>query len=289
MMTAQTSNTAKNEGVEVILRRTALVVHGAIGVVAGAIGGFFALKLAGLVIGAIVVGGAAAVVGSVSVRRVGDAALATVMARVDSQELTETQAARLFNLLQGLCAVTGVPIPNVSLTPDAGINAFIAADPTRAQGPELVVTAGFVSQLERIEMEGVVAVCLARLRSGIAEAQTMVTALSVSKPWFLTSSALRGLVEEVSDGQIVFDDDIKGAGITRYPPGLAAAYQRMLETSTRVGGVDARLAGLWVVNPSGESNVAGNSAATAGVGPKVESPTDDRPPLTERLALLREI
>ena len=289
MTTAQISNTAKKEEVEVIVRRSAVVAYGMIGVAVGAVVGFVALEIIGLVIGAIVAGGAGAALGSVAVRRVVDSTLATVMSRVDSQEITETQAARLFNLLEGLCAVTGVQIPNVSVTADAGINAFVAADPTRTEGPELVVTSGFVSQLERIEMEGVVAVCLARLRSGIAEAQTLVTALSIAKPWYLTTTALRRLIAEVSNGQIVFDDDIKGAGITRYPPGLAAAYQRMLESSTRVGGFDARLAGLWVVNPSGEANVAGNSAAPASEGSKVESPTDDRPPLSERLALLREI
>ena len=289
MTTAQTSNLAKRDEIENVVRRAAVLAYGLIGVAVGAIVGLLALKVVGLVVGAVVVGGVAAAVGSITVRRVVDSALATVMSRVDSHDIAESESARLFNLLEGLCAVTGVQIPSVTTTNDTGINAFVAADPARAQVPELVVTSGFVSQLERIEMEGVVAVCLARLRSGVAEAQTLVTALSLAKPWYVTSSTIRRLVAATSEGQIVFDDDIKGAGITRYPPGLAAAYQRMLENSTRVGGFDARLACLWVVNPSGEANVAGNSAAPAGEGSKVATPTDDRPPLTERLALLREI
>jgi len=289
MTTTQTSTATKREVVEGAIRRAAITGYGTVGVVVGALIGLLALKIVGLIIGAVVVGGAAAALGTISVRRVVDSALETVMSRVQSTEIVGPEAPRLFNLLEGLCAVTGVQAPHVSSTTDPGINAFIAADPTRDQVPELVVTAGFVNNLERIEMEGVIAVCLARLRSGIAEAQTLVTALSLGKPWYLTTSAVRRLVAELSDGQIVFDDDIKGAGITRYPPGLASAYQRMLESSTSVVGFDPRLAGLWVVSPSGESNVAGNSAATAGGGSKVETPTDDRPPLTERLALLREI
>lgn len=289
MTISQTSNSTNKEDVEAVVKRAAMVAFGAIGAIIGAVVGLLALKVVGLIVGAVVLGGAAATFGSFTVKRVVEGALDIVVSRVRSTEISEADSPRLFNLLEGLCAVTGVQIPKVSATADTGINAMIAADPAREQIPELVVTAGFVNELERIEMEGVVAVCLARLRSGVAEAHTLVTALSLDKPWFLTTSTLRRLVVGVSDGQIVFDDDIKGAGITRYPPGLAAAYQRMLDETTTVAGFDPQLVGLWVADPSGESHVAGNSVAVAGQGSKVETPIDDRPPLTERLALLREI
>lgn len=289
MATPQSARTTTTEtSLENLLRRTAIGACGAIGVVVGAVVGFVLLKVVGLVIGVLVVGGAAAAYGTFVVGRVVDGALDVVMARVESQRLDTATAPRLFNLLEGLCAVTGVQMPVVSVTSDGGINALTAADPARERNAELVVTSGLVEQLERIEMEGVIAVCLARLRSGSAEDETLVTALRIHKPWFLTTSTMRRLADSVHGGD-VFDADVKGAGITRYPPGLAAAYQRMIDTSTLVTGFDVELANLWVADPRGETQVADNVAASRAEGSRVETPTDSRPPLHERLALLREI
>ncbi|MEY2627541.1 MAG: hypothetical protein RJB08_1300 [Actinomycetota bacterium] len=290
MTQAQTANKATiRDAVEGNLRRSAILSHGAIGVLVGLVLGFVVLKVVGAVLGAAVLGAIAAVYGVASSRRVVESALGAVMARIDSREIGESDAPRLFNLLEGLCAVTGVSVPRVSVTRDRGINSLVAADPARELASELVVTTGFIELLERIEMEGVVAVGLARLRSGAAEAQTLVATLTISRPWYVTAGQLGSLDELVSDGQTIFDDDVKGAGITRYPPGLAAAFQRMLGTSTQVANFDPNLVGLWVANPRGEADVAANSADASISGSRVETPTDVRPPLHERLALLREI
>ena len=290
MATAQSTRTAPPEtSIDNLLRRAAVVACGTIGVVVGAAAGFALLGPIGLVIGVVVLGGGGAAYGTFVTGRIVDGALVSVIARVDSHKLDVAEAPRLYNLLEGLCAVTGVQMPVVSVTSDEGINALTVADPARQRNAELVVTSGLVRNLERIEMEGVVAVCLARLRSGSAEAETLVTALTMHKPWFLTASTLRRLAETAHAGGDVFDTDVKGAGITRYPPGLAAAYQRMIDTSTYVAGFDANLANLWVADPRGESDVARNSVAAQAAGSGVETPTDSRPRLHERLALLREM
>jgi hypothetical protein len=140
-------------------------------------------------------------------------------------------------------------------------------------------------------MEGAVAVCLARLRSGLAEAQTLAVALVAGEPWFIPGPARRRVIAAALSGQAIFDADVKGVAITRYPPGLAAAFQRMIDTSTRVSGavVDGNF--LWLADPAGESR---NDAGAAPAGSRVEASGvrpngDERPPLAERLALLREI
>lgn len=287
MSTSSSPSSAVNS--TAALRRTVALVWGAAGLVVGAVVGFLVLSVVGLLVGAVVVGAGFGVAGVALTARFIDSAAEIVVAHVPSHGLDSTGAPRLFNLLNGLCATAGVTVPRVSVTDDDAINALVVADPSRGGPAELIVTRGFADRLERIEMEGVVAVCLARLRSGLVETQTLAVALSIASPWFIPGAARRRLVAESYAGQAVFDADVKGAGITRYPPGLAAAFQRMLAGSTRVASADPRSAVLWLASPSGESDVSSNDTLVASVGSRVEGSSEERPPLSERLALLREI
>jgi heat shock protein HtpX len=263
----------------------------AVGAVVGGVVGFLSASVVGLVIGTTVVGAGGAVVAVGLVGRFVDSALSNVVAGIRARELDVDGAPRLVNLLRGLCATAGVSVPRVSITDDPSINAFIAADPAGEARAEVVVTRGFVDALERIEMEGAVAVCLARLRSGLAEAQTLAVALVSGGPWFIPGPARRKVVAAALSERAIFDADVKGVAVTRYPPGLAAALQRMIDTSTRVAGAGAEANLLWLADPAGESV---NDLGSARSGSRVESSGDRphgvrRPPLTERLALLREI
>lgn len=286
MSTIPSSTSAPNPAAA--LRRDTVVVWAVAGAVVGGLFGFLVGSFIGLAAGAIVIGGGLGFLGSTLASRFVESASDLVLSRVPSSEIEVVDAPRLFNLLQGLCASTGVAAPRVSVTDDDGINALVVADPSRERNAELVVTRGFVEHLERIEMEGAVAVCLARLRSGLVETQTLAVALSIDSPWFVPAPARRAVAGALG-GQVVFDADVKGAGITRYPPGLAAAFQQMLSGSTRVSGADPRAAVLWLANPTGESDVSGNAAHTDAAGSRVDGSSEERPPLSERLALLREI
>lgn len=273
------------------LRRSAIVVWSVVGAVLGGVAGLLLAKVIGLLLGALVLAGVGALLAMTLTGRLVDSALARVVGAVDSREADVDDAPRLFNLMQGLCATAGVAAPRVSITNDESINAMVAADPAGESRAEVIVTQGFVDRLERIEMEGALAVCLARLRSGLAEAQTLAAVVEVDAPWFVPGSVRRRIVAAASSGQALFDSDVKGVGITRYPPGLAAAIERMLDGSTRVAGALAQANLLWLADPAGESpndtrGAGGGSRVEAsGVGPSGE----ERPSLTERLALLREI
>ena len=273
------------------LRRGALLLWATVGVVLGAVLGFVLVNIVGLVVGAVVLGAGGVLLALTLVGRFVDTALSKAMGSVVAREIEADDAPRLFNLLQGLCATAGVSVPRVSITGDTSINALVAADPAGESRAELVVTQGFVDALERIEMEGAVAVCLARLRTGLAEAQTLCAALTATTPWFIPAPVRRGAVSSVRTGQVIFDADVKGVAITRYPPGLAAAFQRMIDTSTRVAGTSQHGNFLWLADPTGESL---NDTRGTDSGSRVEysgdtSSEDERPPLAERLALLREI
>lgn len=276
---------------DAVLRRAAMILWTTVGGVVGAAVGFVVASVVGLVLGAVVIGASGAMLAVTLVGRFVDSALSRVMAEVDARELNTDGAPRLFNLLQGLCATAGVSAPRVSVTSDSSINAFVAADPAGNARAEIVVTQGFVDDLQRIEMEGVVAVCLARLRSGLAESQTLGVAVATAEPWFIPGPTRRRVIETALSGQAIFDADVKGAAITRYPPGLASAFQRMSDTSTRVSGAVAQGNFLWLADPAGESLKDTRNAQS---GSRVESSgvrsnDEDRPPLVERLALLREV
>lgn len=271
------------------LRRSIATMWGVVGVVVGAAIGFVVASVVGLVLGVVIVGVGFGATGAFLAGRFVDSAIEIVCSCAPAREIDSLEAPRLFNLLQGLCASAGVAAPRVSVTDDDGINALVVADPSRRRPSELIVTRGFLDRLERIEMEGAVAVCLARLRSGLVETQTLAVALSIASPWFIPGVVRRGIVGAAAAGQLVFDADVKGVGITRYPPGLAAAFQKMLGSSTRVGGASGHVAVLWLANPLGESEVSGNDVPTEEFASRVGLDHEERPPLSERLALLREI
>jgi hypothetical protein len=108
-------------------------------------------------------------------------------------------------------------------------------------------------------------------------------------PWFVPARVRNRVYESATSAQAVFDADVKGVGITRYPPGLAAAFVRMLAESTQVSGVAAVVVPLWLADPRGESDVSWNSASVESNGSRVDGSGDERPSLSERLALLTEI
>lgn len=273
------------------LRRGATILWVGVGAVVGAVLGFVLASVVGLIVGAAVLGVAGGLFVTMLVGRLVDGALSSVVAGIDAREIGADEAPRLFNLLQGLCATAGVSAPRVSVTRDASINVLVAADPAAESRAELVVTQGFVDTLERIEMEGAVAVCLARLRSGLAEAQTLAAAVAAADPWFIPGTARRRAISSAWSGQAIFDADVKGVAITRYPPGLAAAFQRMVDASTLVSGAVVNANHLWLADPAGESlNDAGGVRSGSRVEASGDRPSgEERPPLAERLALLREI
>jgi hypothetical protein len=71
-------------------------------------------------------------------------------------------------------------------------------------------------------------------------------------------------------------DDFGAVQFTRYPPGLAAALDRMSEGSTVVAGAGRTSAHLWVVPPDQ-------------LGDTAVSPASDQPTINARAAALREL
>lgn len=144
---------------------------------------------------------------------------------------------RVHNLLDRLCPSAGVARPEVWVLDSETPNAMLVA--TAERRARLVVTAGLVSRLSRVELEAVLAHELMHLRSGDAIPSTV----AVAAGWPLLAGIACAGRER--------DADLAAASLTRYPPGLAAALESLDGPGALpVGGLAARLsAHLWLASP----------------------------------------
>lgn len=183
---------------------------------------------------------------------------ARVLDSIGARPVADREHPRVTNLVEGLSLTSGVPTPEVLIldteVPDA---IAVGVNPRSAV---LVVTTGLVELLGRIELEGVVAHELSRIRHQDIAPATLAAAL--------------GPVGDAVAGRILHPDriiaaDIDACQLTRYPPGLIAALEKIER--------------LRVATPAAPPAPAHLCLAPAG-----DSPTS-HPPLHERIALLREL
>lgn len=202
---------------------------------------------------------------------------AVVVAKSRAVVADELTYARLHNLIEGLCISSGLPKPRVYVVDDTALNAFAAGrSPKHAL---IVVTTGLVTTLNRVELEGVLAHELSHIKNFDILPST-VAAATISAFVFppLMNAALHATVGEHREELA----DIAGVSMTRYPPGLIAALEKLHANSTAVAASSANMAHLWIAEPSAAP------AGDTGVEPSKRSAAN-RPPITERIERLREL
>lgn len=158
---------------------------------------------------------------------------------------------RLQNLVQGLSLAGGVEEPSVTVLSDEARNAMVMRHRGRNH---LVVTQGLLGSLGVVELEGVVAESLVRLKNGDAEAATAAAAL-FGRPMLdgpmraglqpLARFGMKGLLADDRD----LEADRQAVEITRYPPGLLGAYQAMGQGELQPKANTEGLSHLWLVDP----------------------------------------
>jgi heat shock protein HtpX len=223
---------------------------------------------------------------------------------------------RLHNLVEGLCIAGGLPKPRVYVVDDPAPNAFATGrNPKHAA---IAVTSGLLEKLDRVELEGVIAHELSHIRNY----DILVSTLAVTLVGFvalLTDVAIRmmwwngGRVPRQGDHRdganplalvgfvlLIFAPiiaramqatisrrretlaDVSAVQLTRYPPGLISALEKLRDDTTVTHSASTATAHLWIEQPM------------AGVGDRgrlggVHRLFDTHPPLEERIALLREL
>ncbi|MDE0115822.1 MAG: M48 family metalloprotease [bacterium] len=166
--------------------------------------------------------------------------------------LTDSQAADgaageiLANVLEGLCVNHGIPSPELRIIQSPSVNALAAA-----RGPAhaaIVVTDGAVEQLERVELEGLLAHHLCRIRRGDAAFETLAGILLA---WPLGAAGwLRSRVmgRALPAGRSL-NADFEAVSLTRYPPGLLSALMTLSGQTAEVPSTTVAALHMWIDEP----------------------------------------
>jgi heat shock protein HtpX len=223
---------------------------------------------------------------------------------------------RLHNLVEGLCIAGGLPKPRVYVIHDPAPNAF--ATGRNPKNAAIAVTTGLLEKMNRVELEGVVAHELSHIKNYDILVMTLAVTL-VGTVAILTDIALRmmwwngGRVARGGDradrgnpfavlGLVLLIvapliaktmtaavsrrretlADVSAVHLTRYPPGLISALEKLQMDSTVTHSASMATAHLWIEQPLSGVNDTGR----LGFFHKL---FDTHPPLSERIALLREL
>jgi heat shock protein HtpX len=292
-------------------RRSVLLIIAFVAIVAligFAFGVVFGNGIAATVI-ALVIG---AIVAFVSYWKADKIALAVSRAHpADPQEY-----ARLHNIVEGLCIAGGLPKPGVYVIDDTAPNAFATGrDPKHAA---IAVTTGLLEKMNRVELEGVVAHELSHIRNydilistlavTMVGAAALLADLGIHMMWWnggrVARSGDRGdrgnplalvgfalliiapLVARAMQAAISRQRetlaDVSACQLTRYPPGLISALEKLQADTTVTHSASTATAHLWIEQPM---SGVGDNGRLGGL----HRLFDTHPPLEERIALLREL
>jgi len=229
-----------------------------------------------------------------------------------------TTYARLHNLIEGLCIAAGLPKPRVYVIDDPAPNAFATGRNPRHAA--VAVTTGLLDKLNRVELEGVLAHELSHVKnydilvSTLAVTLVGVVALladfSLRFMWWggprhrddsreggggpAAALAIFGLVlllvAPLAARMMQFSisrrretlADVSGVALTRYPPGLISALEKLKADTTVVHSSSRATAHLWVESPLARTPEEGRLS-------RLNRLFDTHPPLEERIQALKEL
>jgi heat shock protein HtpX len=184
-----------------------------------------------------------------------------------AQPADAVEHARLLNLLDGLCAATGLQRPAAYVVADEAPNAMAIGRSPRSAA--VLVTSGLLDRLRRVELEGVLAHELNHVKEGSTALRTVAVPL-VGLPATVLPPAAAGRLRRWVVGDAEAAADLAAVAVTRYPPGLAAGLEVVSAGGGRVATPPA-VAHLWLAPP---------------LGAFPQSPGEGLP---ERVAFLREL
>ncbi len=223
--------------------RRAVVAHAVFGALI-AVALFAILALAGVgVLWSAVVAVVAAVGATLAVYLLADG---LALRAVGARPVAAGELPKLRNLVEGLAVAHGFRRPELRLIDDAAPNALVVGRTPRHGA--LAVTRGLLDRLERIELEGLLAQELSRIRS--RETFVNVTAATlVGIPFGFSPRLAAALAGRLLDPQVTVQADVTGAGITRYPPGLAGALMSLRTDGRTVKANPRAYRHLWFDPP----------------------------------------
>jgi len=219
---------------------------------------------------------------------------------------------RFHNIVEGLCIAGGLPKPDLYIVQDDAPNAFATGrDPKHAA---VAVTTGLLQKMNRIELEAVIAHELSHVKNYdilvSTLAVTMVGAVALLADIGVRSMLFGGRRRDNDSGgsilmivALVFLvlapivakvmqlavsrrreslADFSAVEMTRYPPGMVSALEKLRDDQTVVASGSRATAHLWIEQPMARKKEEGSFA-------RLNNLFDTHPPLEERIAALREL
>ena len=223
------------------------------------------------------------------------------------------QYPRLHNIVDGLCIASGLPKPRLYVVDDPAPNAFATGrNPKHAA---VAVTTGLLAKMNRVELEGVLAhelshvqnydILISTLAVTMVGIVAIITDVGLRMMWFggggrrnnngqnplaliaailvlvvapLVARAMQMTIGRKRESLA----DTSGVEMTRYPPGLISALEKLRDDQTVVASGSRATAHLWIESPldrdRGETRFG-----------RINRLFDTHPPLDQRIAALREL
>ena len=225
--------------------------------------------------------------------------------------------ARLHNIVEGLCIAAGLPKPRVYIVDDDAPNAFATGrDPKHAA---IAATTVLLDKMNRVELEGVIAHELSHIKNYDILVSTIAVTLvgfiaimsdiGIRTLWWgggrsrddddhgggagaifailgfallILAPLIAQLMQFAVSRRRESLADMSGVELTRYPPGLIAALEKLRDDQTVVHSHSRATAHLWIEQPMPTSREEGKLS-------RLNRLFDTHPPLDERIAALREL
>jgi len=241
-----------------------------------------------------------------------------VLASTGAREVTAEQEPRLHNIVEGIAIAAGVPKPRVYVVPEQAPNAF--ATGRNPEHSSIAVTQGLLDIMNRVELEGVIGHEMSHVLDrdilvGTVVATVVGAAVLMSeffmRSWFWSGGRMGGrrdggdgggiimlvlfavgivlLILAPLAGQLIklsvsrnreYLADAQGVLLTRYPPGLISALEKIRDAPHAMRSANNATAHLWLEQPS---RVPGQDTST------MEKLFSTHPPIEERIQRLKEM
>jgi heat shock protein HtpX len=240
-----------------------------------------------------------------------------VLASTRAREVSHQDAPRLHNIVEGLAIAAGLPKPRVYVVPEQAPNAYATGrDPEHAS---IAVTQGLLEALNRVELEGVIGHELAHIQdrdmlvgtvvATVVGAGVLLAEFFMRSWWWGGFRGRRGgdrggggaglilfvigfvlLALAPILGQVIrlavsrnreYLADAQGVMLTRYPPGLIGALEKIAAAPTAMHSANNATGHLWLNQPS---RVEGTDTSTS-----LERLFATHPPIADRIRRLREM
>ncbi|HEY5077889.1 MAG TPA: M48 family metallopeptidase, partial [Acidimicrobiia bacterium] len=233
-----------------------------------------------------------------------------------AQPADPVKYARYHNLVEGLCIASGLPKPRLYIVDDPAPNAFSTGrNPKHAA---IAVTTGLLEKMNRVELEGVLAHELSHIRNYdvlvMTLAVTMVGIIALLSDFFLRimfwtggrggrddnnnnplgivfailgfvllifAPIIAALMQMAVSRKREYLADASGVQLTRYPPGLISALEKLKDDHTATHFASKATAHLWIEEPLDKESNKGET--------KWNHLFDTHPPIDDRIHALEQM